>query len=173
MHVSLATPPAPPAPPKVIPKPPKPVVTKQVVSRTPIETSPHAIGPTVAANAPVTSQNAAPATPTPPAPAAPAENTTLESAYEASVNQAIQEQKRYPMSKDARLTQPKGTVVLWITLNRAGELQDAVIDESAGSILDRAAIETVHRTSYPPFPASIWPNDSRARLKVAIHFSPQ
>jgi protein TonB len=171
MHVSLAKPAAPPAPPKVVPKPPKPIVQKQVASRRPIETSPHAIGPPVT-NAPVNNQNVSSSPPSPPAPAAPAENMSLESAYEASVNAAIQEQKRYPMSKEARLAQPSGTAVLWVTLNRAGELQDAVIAESAGSILDRAAIETVHRTTYPPFPASVWPNDSKARLKVAIHFSP-
>src|SRR5271156_4874432 len=66
MHVALATPPAPPAPPKVVPTPPKPIVQKQVASRTPTETSPHAIGPSVANNAPVTSQNT---TSTPPEPA--------------------------------------------------------------------------------------------------------
>jgi protein TonB len=172
MHVSLAKVETPPAPPKVVPKPPKPVVAKQVASRTPIETSPRAIGPPVA-NASVSSQNANPSPPAPPAPAAPAENVSLESTYEASVHAAIEQEKRYPMSKDARLEQPSGTVVLWVTLNRAGELEDVSIEQSAGSILDRAAIETVRRTTYPPFPASVWPNDSKARLKVPIHFSPQ
>jgi len=172
MHVSLATPPAPPAPPKVVPKPPKPVVQKHVAARTPVETSPHAIGPPVT-SAPVASQNAPPSPPATPAPAAPAENISLELTYEASVHAAIEQEKRYPMSKDARLQQPSGTVVLWVTLNRAGELEDVSIEESAGSILDRAAIETVKRTSYPPFPSGVWPNDSKARLKVPIHFSPQ
>jgi len=172
IHVSLASPPSPPAPPKIVPKPPKPIVQKQVASRTPVETSPHAMGPPVT-SAPVTSQNANPSPPAPPAPAAPAENVSLELTYEASVHAAIEQEKRYPMSKDARLQQPSGTVVLWITLNRAGGLEEVSIAESAGSILDRAAIETVKRTTYPPFPSDVWPNDSRARLKVPIHFSPQ
>ncbi|HTW34050.1 MAG TPA: energy transducer TonB [Rhizomicrobium sp.] len=174
MHVSLAKPPAPPVPvpPKVVPKPPKPIVQKQIASRTPVETSPHAIGAPVT-NAPVASQNANPSPPAQPAPAAPAENISLELAYEASVHAAIEQEKRYPMSKDARLEQPSGTVVLWVTLDRAGELEDVSIEQSAGGILDRAAIETVRRTTYPPFPSGIWPNDSKARLKVPIHFSPQ
>jgi protein TonB len=174
MHVSLAQPPAPPVPvpPKVVPKPPKPVVQKQVASRTPIVQSAHAVGPPIT-NAPVASQNANPTPPAPPAPAAPAENMSLELAYESSVHAAIEEEKRYPMSKDARLSQPQGTVVLWVTLSRAGELEDVTIEQSAGSILDRAAIETVKRTTYPPFPSGVWPNDSRARLKVPIHFAPQ
>jgi protein TonB len=174
IHVSLAQPPAPPVPvpPKVVPKPPKPIVQKQVASRTPMQTSPHAIGPPVT-NAPVAAQNTSPSPPAQTTPAAPAENVSLELTYEASVHAAIEQEKRYPMSKDARLEQPSGTVVLWVTLNRAGELQDVSIEESAGSILDHAAIETVRRTTYPPFPAGVWPNDSRARLKVPIHFSPQ
>jgi periplasmic protein TonB len=173
MHVSLASPPAPPAPvlPKVVPKPPKPVVPKQVATRTPIQTSPHAIGPPVV-NAPVTSQNVAPSPPSPPAPAAPAENLSLESTYLASARAAIEQEKRYPMSKDARLQQPSGTVTVWFVLNRAGELQDIGIAGSAGSILDRAAIESVRRTTFAPFPTELWPRDSQHRFIVYLRFVP-
>ena len=169
MHVSLREPP-PPAPPKVQPKPPKPIVQKPVASRTPIETSPHAIGPPVTNTAPAAQQTAAPA---PPAPQTPPENVSLESTYRASVNAAINEQKRYPMSKDARLQQPTGTVIVWFTLNRDGQLQDAGIEESAGSILDRAALESVRRASFPPFPQGVWPGETQLRFKADLYFHPQ
>jgi len=171
MHVSLASPPAPPAPPKVQPKPPKPVVQKQA-SRTPLETSPHAVGPPAPTNAPVSSQNA---TPTPPAPAAsagPSENVSLESTYIASVRAAVEEKKRYPQSKDARLQQPRGTVTVVFTLTRDGELRDPHVDQSAGSILDRAALDTVRHTTYPPFPVGTWPAEDAHTFSVDLNFTP-
>lgn len=173
MHVSLAHPPAPPAPPKVVPKPPKPVITKPVASRTPIQTSPRAIGPPVAVNAPVTSQNAAPSTPAPTAPATPPQNVSLESAYFASVRAAVEEQKRYPMTKDARLEQPSGTVTVAFVLNRSGELLSSEVTGSAGSILDRAALESVRRTTYPPFPSDAWPGASQHSFQVDLRLHPQ
>lgn len=173
MHVSLARPPAPPAPPKVVPKPPKPVVQKAVAARKPLETSPHAIGPPPATNAPVAAQNASSAPPAPPAPPAPAENLSLQNTYLATARAAIEEEKRYPMSKDARLQQPSGTVTVWFVLNRSGELQDAGVVQSAGSILDRAATESVKRASFPPFPASAWPNEQQHRFTADLYFHPQ
>jgi len=170
MHVSLAKPSPPaPQPPKVVPKPPKPVVQKQVASRAPLETSPHAIGPPVS-NAPVTNQNASP--PSPPAPAAPSENLSLQNTYLIAVRGAVEEQKRYPMSKDARLQQPSGTVTVWFVIGRSGELVDSGVEQSAGSILDRAAIESVKRASFPPFPAGAWPSESQHRFTVDLNFHP-
>src|SRR5271170_126015 len=128
IHVSLASPPAPPLPPKVVPKPPKPVVTKQVATRTPVETSAHAVGPPVATNAPVTTQDVAPSPPAPPAP--PVGNVSLESTYIASVREAVEHEKRYPNSKDARLQQPSGTVTVWFVLSRSGDLQSSGIADS-------------------------------------------
>jgi protein TonB len=172
MHVSLVTPPAPPAPPKVAPKPPKPVVTKQVASRTPVETSPLGRGPQTT-DAPVTNQPASPSPPAPPAPAAPAENLSLENTYISTVHAAIEEQKRYPMSKDARLQQPSGTVTVWFVLNRSGALVESGIEQSAGSILDPAALASVKRASFPPFPTDAWTNESQHRFKVEIYLHPQ
>jgi periplasmic protein TonB len=175
IHVSLASPPAPPAPPKIVPKPPqppKPIVQKQVATRTPIETSPHAIGPPVV-NAPVTSQNATPTPPAPPAPAAPAENVSLENTYFANCYAAIQAQKRYPMSKDARLEQPSGTATVAFVLDRSGALLSSEIAQSAGGILDRAALDSVRRAQCPPFPAELWPGASQHAFTINLHFTPQ
>jgi periplasmic protein TonB len=173
MHVSLAHPPAPPAPapPKVVPKLPKPVVAKQPARQKPVETSPHAIGPSVATNAPV-APTASASPPTPAEPQAPPANMSLQSTYIASVHAAIEQQKRYPMTKEARLQQPSGTATVWFVLNRAGELQGSGIEESAGGILDRAALESVHRAAYPPFPPTTWSGEEQHTFVVPIHFSP-
>lgn len=173
MHVSLARPPAPPAPPKVVPKPPKPTVQKPVAARTPLETSPHAIGPPPMTNAPVAAQNTSSSPPAPPAPPAPSENVPLQNTYLATVREAIEEQKRYPDSKDARLQQPSGIVTVWLVLNRSGELVNSGIENSAGSLLDRAAKESVKRASFPPFPASAWPNEQQHRFTAELNFHSQ
>ncbi len=174
IHVSLAHPPAPPAPvpPKVVPKPPKPVADKA-------GRDPHAGGNLRTCdrdrlsrpNAPV-STTASASPPSPPAPPAPVGNVSLQSTYISSVHAAIEQQKRYPMSKEARLQQPSGTATVWFVLNRAGELQESGIEESAGGILDRAALESVHRATYPPFPATTWPGEEQHQLhRSELHFS--
>jgi periplasmic protein TonB len=171
MHVSLASPPAPPAPPKVVPKPPKPVVQKKVASRTPVETSPHGMAPPPT-NVPETSANTAPS-PEPQSSPAPQENLSLENTYNSSCYAAIEEQKRYPQSKDARLQMPSGTVVVSFVLDRSGALQSAAVSQSAGSILDRAAIESLHRAQCPPFPGGVWPGQPQHSFTINLRFTPQ
>ena len=75
--------------------------------------------------------------------------------------------------KDARLQQPSGIVTVWLVLNRSGELVDLGIENSAGSILDRAAKDSVKRASFPPFPASAWPNEQQHRFTAELNFHPQ
>jgi len=173
MHVSLARPPAPPAPtpPKVVPKPPKPVVQKRVASRTPRENSPHGTAPP-ASNAPVSNKDASPTPPAPPAPPAPSEDMSAQNTYFVAVRAAVEEQKRYPDSKDARLQQPSGTVIVWFTLDRTGQLLDSGIEQSAGSILDRAARDSVRRATFPPFPSGAWPGESQHRFSVDLKLHP-
>src|SRR3974390_2701307 len=105
MHVSLASPPAPPAPPKVVPKPPKRAVARQKVTRSSQALPTRSTnGPIVATNAPLATQTSETAVPAPATPA----NVSLQSTYIASIREAVEQQKRYPMSKDARLQQPQG-----------------------------------------------------------------
>jgi protein TonB len=173
MHVSLAQPPAPPAPPKQIPKPPKPIASKQPASRAPIVPSQHAVGPPVIADAAIASENSTSSPPGQPTPSAgPVANVSLESTYFASVLAAVEQQKRYPMTKDARLQHPRGTVIVLLVLDRSGKLLDSSIAQSAGSILDRQALETVQRASYPPFPATVWPSETQHRFEVSVYFIP-
>ncbi len=174
MHISLAPPPAPPAP-VVLPKPapPKPAVVKQRVTRTQSVPTPTTNGPVVATSAPLSAETSQSSSPAPPSTAPAAANVSLQSTYINSVRAAVEEQKRYPMSKDARLQQPQGTVTVWFILNRDGSLVDSGIEVSAGNLLDRAALESVRRATFPPFPASVWPGEAQHRFQTELYYKPQ
>ena len=173
MHVSLQAPPTPPAPPKVQPKPPKPIVQKQVASRTPLETSPHAIGPPVTNNAPVTSQNATPTPPSPPAPAGPTENMTLE--FDLSRERGLGHQPAEALSAvegcAIATTQRHGRRVA--DLGSAGQPAGCRHRAIGGSLLDRAALESVHRATFAPIRDDLWPGESKVRFTANQYFHPQ
>jgi protein TonB len=73
-------------------------------------------------------------------------------AYNALVFGHLQRFKRYPSS--ARGAQ--GTVVVTFVLNRAGAVIESAVTKSSGNeVLDREALEILHRASpFPPFPAA-------------------
>jgi len=63
--------------------------------------------------------------------------------------------------------------VVWFVLNRNGTLQDAGIDDTSNSILlDNAALSTVRRTSYTPWPEGSWPGQAQHRFTVTLDFVP-
>jgi periplasmic protein TonB len=69
-------------------------------------------------------------------------------AYNALVFGHLQKFKRYPSAARGKV----GTVVVRFVLNRAGEVTDSAVTKSSGNdVLDREAIEILHRAS--PFPA--------------------
>jgi protein TonB len=72
-------------------------------------------------------------------------------AYNALVFGHLQRFKRYPATAHG----VSGTTVVRFELNRAGEVIASEISKSSGnSVLDREALELLHRASpFPPFPA--------------------
>jgi protein TonB len=80
--------------------------------------------------------------------------------------------KHYPTSKEARLQRPRGSVTVWIVIDRSGGMKEAGIDESSGSlILDGAALSTVRNASYPGFPASAFQGQATHRFTVQLNYS--
>ncbi len=73
-------------------------------------------------------------------------------AYNALVFGHLQKFKRYPSAARGKV----GTVVVRFVLNRAGEVTDSAVTKSSGNdVLDREAIEILHRASpFPAFPAA-------------------
>jgi protein TonB len=97
----------------------------------------------------------------------------LESNYIASVRATLNANKRYPTGREASLQRPAGKVKVWFVLMRNGALQEAGIEESSNSIiLDNAALATVRRTSYSPWPEGSWTSEAQHKFTVTLDFVP-
>jgi protein TonB len=103
--------------------------------------------------------------------AAPALN--LENNYIASVRNTLNANKRYPTGREASLQRPSGKVKIGFVLLRNGSLVEASVEESSNSIiLDNAALTTVRRTTYSPWPDGSWPSQSQHKFTVSLDFMP-
>ena len=100
-------------------------------------------------------------------------SVSLENNYIASVRATLNANKRYPTGREASLQRPSGKVKLWFVLARNGSLQDAGIDESSNSIiLDNAALSTLRRTTFAPWPEGSWASQSQHKFTVTLDFVP-
>lgn len=177
IHIHLMPPPSP-VPPPPRPSPPQPPQDRP---------TPHPPQAPTVANQPHATMAAdtSPRPPAPPAPPPPAQviappappqpvdqSAAVEAAFVARIHAAIEAQKHYPMSKDARLEQPRGIVVAWVILTRDGTVVDTGIEQTRGGILDRQALETVRRAKYPAFPAEAYAGQSQHRFTASLDFIP-
>jgi protein TonB len=125
---------------------------------------------------PTTAPSLPTATPVQEAPkmaAQPPISVSLENNYIVSVRATLNANKRYPTGREASLQRPSGKVKLWFVLARSGALQDAGIDESSNSIiLDNAALSTLRRTTYAPWPEGSWASQSQHKFTVTLDFVP-
>jgi periplasmic protein TonB len=197
MELSLLTPEPvrpmvqPPAPPPPV-QPPKPVLTPSkptpAFSPPPVLSAPSAVAPATATPMPATpsepakaeitrSIQAAPAVPQavaePAKPPPPPSSAAVENAYVVSVRTLLNANKRYPTGREASLQRPSGKAMVWFVLNRNGSLQEAGIEDTSNSILlDNAALSTVRRTNYTPWPEGSWPGQAQHRFTVTLDFAP-
>ncbi|MDD2915577.1 MAG: TonB family protein [Gallionella sp.] len=96
-----------------------------------------------------------------------------EAIYIGKVRAYLQTIKRYPTGREASLQRPSGIVVVWFMVRRNGEILDAGIETSSGSmLLDNAALATVRRGVYPVFPFETWPGKAQQHFTVALDFIP-
>lgn len=104
---------------------------------------------------------------------APPSSAAIENGYVLGVRALLNVNKRYPTGREASLQRPSGKAVVWFVLNRNGVLQEAGIEGSSNSILlDNAALSTVRRTSYTPWPEGSWPGQTQHRFTVTLDFVP-
>lgn len=167
------------------PEPPKPVEHKKIVEHKappkPVakpEPKPEAKEPPAKAEpAPVAPPKPPVAEQVAPKPIAPEPKPNLSAAAEASyiakVRADLEANKRYPTGREASLTQPSGTVRIWMTLNRQGEVVDSGIEQTSHAmLLDRTALSTVRRSNFAPFPADSWPGAATHRFTVDLNYQP-
>lgn len=115
---------------------------------------------------------ATPEIPKPVAPQVPP-SLSLENNYIASVRTTLNANKRYPTGREASLQRPAGKVKIAFVLARNGSLVEASVEESSNSIiLDNAALATVRRTNYAPWPDGTWPSQSQHKFTVSLDFVP-
>jgi len=177
-----------PKPPKPAPQVAKPEPQPKMLALPNVPTTPAPIEPVREVNAAAESPRPIP-TPTPtPAPSLPTASpvqeapkiaaqppisVSLENNYIVSVRATLNANKRYPTGREASLQRPSGKVKLWFVLARNGALQDAGIDESSNSIiLDNAALSTLRRTTYAPWPEGSWTSQSQHKFTVTLDFVP-
>ncbi len=97
---------------------------------------------------------------------------TPEELYVAGLHQYLETIKRYPTSREARLEHPTGEATVWFVLNRNGGLVEAGLEHSSGSMmLDQAALSTVRRGEYVPFPAEVWADKAEHRFTARLNFT--
>ncbi len=182
----LQPPPQPPEPKVTKPEPQQKLLTPANVPTTPLPIEPaREVTPSETPRPPNTPSPAPTPLPTPsvaavtppPEPPKPAPQTpaavNLENNYIASVRATLNANKRYPTGREASLQRPSGKVKLWFVLARNGALQDAGIEESSNSIiLDNAALSTLRRTTYAPWPDGSWSSQSQHKFTVTLDFVP-
>lgn len=171
-----ALPPPEPVVPKPVPKPatkpkptPKPVVAKAAPKPVP---QPQ---PTPVASAPVRPA-AEPAKPAPPAPAAPkVDVAALEGGYMQGLRSDMERFKQYPTGRQAALERPTGDVVVWMLVDRAGNVLDSGIETPASSmLLNRAATTSLKRIKQvKPFPEQAFGGKSQHRFTATFNYRVQ
>jgi protein TonB len=154
-----------PAPPKPVPKPaPKPAAPAVAKA---------APAPVQAPSAPVAAPVAAPAKP---APAAPKVDTAaLEGGYMQGIRSEMDRFKQYPTGRQASLERPTGNVVVWMLVDRAGNVLDSGIETPASSmLLNRAASTSLKRIKQvKPFPEQAFGGRSQQRFTATFNYSVQ
>ena len=177
----IQPPPTPVQPVKPLLKSPQPAPVTPVVAALPTASvAPTAPASTnepakIEASRPIQATPVAPSQPVaePVRPPPPPSSANIETAYVSSVRVLLNANKRYPTGREASLQRPSGKAVVWFVLNRNGSLQEAGIEDSSNSIiLDNAALSTVRRTSYTPWPEGSWPGQNQHRFTVTLDFVP-
>ncbi len=174
----------------IIPPPPPPPKKERPPEAAKVEAPPPPFVPptevaTPPTNAPtITSVAAPPPTPAaiapPPPVAAPVAAKAaeppavdVEAEYSAKVRAMLNSTKRYPTGREASQTRPQGRVKLWFTLTRAGALVEVgLLESSNNNLLDSAALATVRRGTFPPFPEKGWVGHDQNKFSAEIEFLP-
>ncbi|WP_404941835.1 energy transducer TonB [Pseudomonas danubii] len=161
--------PKPPAPKPLLakPQPPKPAPAPAQVARS----APAPQPAVVAAPQPVVAP-AAPAPAPAPAPAAPA-SAIKESLYTAALRKELEKHKQYPSGREASLQRPQGDVVIWLEVDRAGNVLDSGIENKAPNmLLNRAAQTSLRRVEkVSPFPSDAFSGKNKQRFTATFSYN--
>lgn len=155
--------------PVVKPRPPapKPVVVKQTIAPL-APAAPAPVAPTAAPAAVVASAPPKPAAPNP----APG-NATQESAYTVALRRELEKHKQYPSGREASLQRPHGDVVIWLEVDRSGNVLNSGIESKAPNmLLNRAAQTSLRRVEkVSPFPSEAFSGKDKQRFTATFSYN--
>jgi protein TonB len=98
-------------------------------------------------------------------------STTTNALYLADLLAYLEKIKRYPTSREARLSRPQGTVVVWLELDRQGTLKSTGLMESSGSnLLDGEALKTVKSGVFPAMSDDVFVQQTSHRFIVHLKY---
>ncbi len=110
---------------------------------------------------------------TPPAPVPSAQPVpSTASIYEAQLRSYLEKIKRYPTSREARLTRPQGAVRVWLEISRNGQvLGVGVMTSSGANLLDGEALKTLKTGSYPAFPEDAYVGENAHKFSATLNYT--
>jgi protein TonB len=132
--------------------------------------APSAPPPVSTAPAPVDAIRAPAPSPAPPPPAT-AGRASPEDVYVSGLRAYLNSIKRYPTSREARQLRPQGIVKLKLEIDRAGQLLNATVEVSSGSLLlDNEALRTVRNGRFPAIPAEAFAGQVTKTFIVPVEY---
>lgn len=92
--------------------------------------------------------------------------------YEATLIAYLHKIKKYPTSREAKITRPEGIVKVMIELSRSGDLINHAILKSSGSnLLDSEAIRTLKTNTFPAFFEDSFVGKSTQKFVVNLNYT--
>jgi len=99
-------------------------------------------------------------------------SSSVSSIYEAQLRAYLEKIKRYPTSREARLTRPQGAVRVWLEISRSGQVLGAGVLSSSGSnLLDGEALKTLKNGFYPAFPDEAYVGESAHKFSATLSYT--
>lgn len=156
-----------PKPPEPKPQPPKP--KPQVAKPAPVPTPAPPPQAVVAKAAPVAAPAAAPAPPAAPR----VDAAAIEGRYTAALRADLERYKKYPSGREASLQRPEGDVVVWLLVDRSGNVVDSGIETKAKNmLLNKAAQSSLRRLEkVTPFPQEAFGGKDRYRFTATFVYN--
>lgn len=158
-----------PKPPEPKPQPPKPKPQVAKPAPTPTPTPPAPPQAAVAKAAPVAAPVAAPAPPVAPR----VDAAAIEGRYTAALRADLERYKKYPSGREASLQRPEGDVVVWLLVDRSGNVVDSGIETKAKNmLLNKAAQASLRRLEkVTPFPQEAFGGKDRYRFTATFVYN--
>ena len=96
----------------------------------------------------------------------------LAAKYESILKAYLEKIKRYPSSREARLSRPEGIVRVWLELSRTGELIAVGILESSGfNLLDSETLKTIRSGTFPAFPEDAFLGEKTHKFITNLNYT--